>query len=934
MAKLTRVTGKLFGETATATGDNPQIGQFGSALAGTYVASTDIETIQNLTAWSNGFIDSVTPSENFPPLPEMTGFGKVLSYQQNYLLQQGMPEWDSATTYYTNSYCSYNGVIYVSLSDNNTNNNPASSPTKWSVYGISRNIGEIVTSTIPLTDAGLQLLDGTKISGNGIYADFVTYMAQLYTANPTAAYFTDEASWQSSVSLYGVCGKFVYDSVNNTVRVPKITGILEGTTNLTALDDLVQAGLPNITGSFTPNSDGVDVLQTMEVSTPTATGCMSFTARYLKGTLDYTGDTWQLDTLSMDASRSNPIYGNSNTVQPQTIKVLYYIVIANTTKTEIEVDIDNIVTDLNGKSDIALSNLSTTGEARLHSLKSYEDAGELLTDAEGLADITKYAHSSFDSSKFTKVGSPIVTSDGIASNFSTSNYLNTGYLLNTARPWVIYSGKVQFPNVTTQQIVFCSSYANSSSNNNPIIVNLQSTGKMRVILASSNNYGTSSPDILEAIGATNFSANTDYWFKLEFTGTKYNFYYSTDGKNYTLELDTTSSTSVGAGYIYLGIRLFVGVSGSPLLGSIDLKQFSITVDEVPVFSGNDTGVDTIKPDNYTKVGSPTISYDEIVDTTSFTSSNYITCDLPITKMANGNAWDLYIPIRFKTLPPAATNIGLMKRPSGDYPCQLGFNGNTIRIFLSSNNSSWDIVNTNVSYTWQLNTDYIIHLGFTGSKYFLNINNTEVWSLASTSKIYNTGDLAYTFGYWGSYNGLFYLDLNAFKIYVDNSLVYQPCLKIPFTRSKTGAKVVDSVYRPRVADMYSQFGYAPYYTLLEGTNFTLPQGEIYGLLGDTSRIAGYALPAPTSWTELTVGTSGSTYVAPANGWFCAEGYNSSNNTGSISMSNSSMRAMSNAGTGDYTGAVIIPAIKGETVTLNYSNITNWTRFRFVYAVGEV
>ena len=57
-----------------------------------------------------------------------------------------------------------------------------------------------------------------------------------------------------------------------------------------------------------------------------------------------------------------------------------------------------------------------------------------------------------------------------------------------------------------------------------------------------------------------------------------------------------------------------------------------------------------------------------------------------------------------------------------------------------------------------------------------------------------------------------IDLNAFKIYVDGNLVYQPCLKIPYTQSKTGSKIVDDVYRERVQDMYEQCGYTHYYTL--------------------------------------------------------------------------------------------------------------------------
>lgn len=138
MAKLTRTTGKVFGATADPTDDptlGPEIGQFGSALAGTYNGTTDVATIQALPAWSNGFIDAVTPSNQYPPLPEMTGFGKVLSHQNCYLLQQGMPEWDSATTYYENGFCAYGDLIYRSLIDENLNNKPDENPSAWAIYG-------------------------------------------------------------------------------------------------------------------------------------------------------------------------------------------------------------------------------------------------------------------------------------------------------------------------------------------------------------------------------------------------------------------------------------------------------------------------------------------------------------------------------------------------------------------------------------------------------------------------------------------------------------------------------------------------------------------------------------------------------------------------------------------------------------------------------
>ena len=219
---------------------------------------------------------------------------------------------------------------------------------------LTRNIGEIIFAPIPITDVGVHLLDGTKISEEGIYKDFVKYIKKLYNEAPTANYFTDEASWQQSVTTYGSCGKFVYDSTNNTVRLPKVSDILQGTTDVTALGDLIEAGLPNITGS---------VGRTYEYANDSyPSGAFYETGTTIKNWASG-GGTDLCDTY-FNASRSSSIYGKSSTVQPQTIKVLYYIVIANSTKTEIQVDIDEIATDLSGKADTDLSNISASQSAK------------------------------------------------------------------------------------------------------------------------------------------------------------------------------------------------------------------------------------------------------------------------------------------------------------------------------------------------------------------------------------------------------------------------------------------------------------------------------------------------------------------------------------------------------------------------------------------
>lgn len=264
---------------------------------------------------------------------------------------------------------------------------------------IVRNIGEIVASTIELTDAGLHLLDGSLLSGSGSYDAFVSYIARLYAADPTANYFTTEANWQASVLTYGVCGKFVYDSVNNTVRLPKVTGFVEGTIDANALGDLVEAGLPNITGTAIFGADITDTTGALYIS--------RYNLKNENGSGANNGDE-----LAIDASHSNAIYGNSNTVQPQSINVFYYIVVATTTKTDIEVNIDEIATDLNGKADIDLSNINPTQTTKSTII------------GWGMPDFSTGV------SKTTNTPEPYTAeTNGWVTIQSTSNTVNSGYLV-------------------------------------------------------------------------------------------------------------------------------------------------------------------------------------------------------------------------------------------------------------------------------------------------------------------------------------------------------------------------------------------------------------------------------------------------------------------------------------------------------------------------
>lgn len=232
------------------------------------------------------------------------------------------------------------------------------------ISAICRNVGEIISSTLPLTDAGLHLLDGSLLQ-YGIYKEFIDYIADLYAKNPSANYFTTEALWQKSVTTYGSCGKFVYNATDNTVRLPKVSDILQGTTDVSALGDLIEAGLPNISANTT--------MVISNINYP-ASGAFSWSGTQRKRNTDEGGSFWQEGSMSFSASRSSSLYKNNfNKVQPQTIKVLYYIVIANSTKTDIQVDIDKIATDLNGKADTDLTNTTDNAKVLMSSMAMPSD---------------------------------------------------------------------------------------------------------------------------------------------------------------------------------------------------------------------------------------------------------------------------------------------------------------------------------------------------------------------------------------------------------------------------------------------------------------------------------------------------------------------------------------------------------------------------------
>ena len=133
MVKLERILQKLFGGTA---GSN-QMGKFGSLAAGTpeYLNDivNDVGEIQDLGNFEGGWYSAVM-GNNSPAIQDRNSLDFLAFYQIAYLMQNGVPEWNAETDYYIDSMCKVDGVIYVSKTDSNLNNDPVSDYENWKVY--------------------------------------------------------------------------------------------------------------------------------------------------------------------------------------------------------------------------------------------------------------------------------------------------------------------------------------------------------------------------------------------------------------------------------------------------------------------------------------------------------------------------------------------------------------------------------------------------------------------------------------------------------------------------------------------------------------------------------------------------------------------------------------------------------------------------------
>lgn len=406
--------------------------------------------------------------------------------------------------------------------------------------------------------------------------------------------------------------------------------------------------------------------------------------------------------------------------------------------------------------------------------------------------IENLKHSTFNKSKFTVVGTPTITDDGLASGFSTTNYLKIP----------------NFPTIKDNITIFCkfnSGFKETSSTN--FLLGWYASENLsyfRFDFLQNSAFRVSWRDKnLVTGGSSNMAMqpNSDHTLKVILTNSHIECYL--DGNLWFSKDAELDFSHLKPEYFTLGAQ---NVARTWFLenGSIDLSQFSVKVDGVEVFSGNKTGIEVIKPDNYTVIGTPTISADGVASgfsTTSFIGLTALDFSKPWVFEASETVSDsmagAYGDVNgFNVQPQTQTSFYFILRSLNS--------GNLLGAFNASNKEK-------IYY----------RVSWNGSVYKLEMRAdddqtyTTVKTFASTEALSgNAVNLGYNTNSAFASNGSY--DLSDVKLYSNGELIYQPCLKIPYTESKTGSKIVDAVYRDRVQDVYSQGFDKYYYTLDEAT----------------------------------------------------------------------------------------------------------------------
>lgn len=152
---------------------------------------------------------------------------------------------------------------------------------------------------------------------------------------------TQERAVQEIYEKTGIAWYYILDTTNHRFKLPRTKYAFTGVRN--DVGKYVEAGLPNITGITDSNNNS-------------HTYSSSDSGAFYKTEIEH---AWYGDNIhnyiyntGFDASLSNPIYGNSDTVQPQATEMYLYFYVGNYTQSALENTAGLNISLFNNKVDI------------------------------------------------------------------------------------------------------------------------------------------------------------------------------------------------------------------------------------------------------------------------------------------------------------------------------------------------------------------------------------------------------------------------------------------------------------------------------------------------------------------------------------------------------------------------------------------------------
>ena len=672
-----------------------------------------------------------------------------------------------------------------------------------------------------------------------------------------------ETEWQTvlTLSTLGQVGKYVWNKEEDSIRIPRIVNI-QGMMDMNTVGNMVEAGLPEHTHTY-----------------------IDYSAAFQEGhggeyPLVSSGNTSTIRTTDK-ASESNPIYGNSNTVQEESILYPYVLQIATGVqyKTPVQNELERIVPYSFGNhkySNVLLNNPSwMRSVGQWNSAKTHGDYYNWLVEERRNP---KDIHPRING---TVVGH-INNNQGIVDGFSPQDYIVFSHTINFENlPWTMAT-KVKFSHVdsasdTNDNILQDIISLNRNNQGNgivcPALIRLKQ-GRFSIYLSTSGTeFDITSKDGL--FGTHLVQPNIEYWLKLKFTPEAgYSLDYSVDGINYINDIQIADTRQIAiADYLQIGSFIWNSKKENNVSGPIDLGATYIDLDGKRWWSGMKSAVrlhtEDYGPEDWVINQSeqtfrlPLVVDRVLVDKAEGTkgydlySDGYLEQLVHITDSGSAYDFTVHLPKAYKDLSFAASGLG--------------------------------------TYTNGVN-----HQGQIAIK-----EKTCDTLLLSSAGIRNDG-----------------ATVSAMGTHVNITIHTAGYVEIPTEEQRTMNKYL----------YFYVGGVAKNEHLVDVGRI---EEKVDTLVPDNSSlISGYGMPSD-KYIDLTLGASGATYTAPANGYAIFSAKLTSGKHIAIWNQKTYIgsTAMFTTASGYIQGYTNVPCKKGDVLQIRHNSPTEEIVFRFIYAEGE-